>query len=86
MQPAFVTSDQDLATRNAVCYALNGCSLKDLRLRLHTAMLEAAHVLMEHDLLGKPLDVNNPPDFPLPYPGFELASGQLRAAVAPSGR
>jgi hypothetical protein len=41
---------------------------------------------MEHDLLGKPLDVNNPPDFPLPYPGFELASGQLRAAVAPSGR
>jgi hypothetical protein len=45
-------------------------------------MLEGARVLMEHDLLGKPLDPNNPPDFPLPFPGFELASGALRAVAA----
>jgi hypothetical protein len=86
LQPAFITSDQDLATRNAVCYALNGCSLVALRERLHRGMLEGACVLMEHDLLGKPLDVNNPPEFPLPYPGFELAPGELRycACVAPA--
>ena len=74
-------SDQDEATRDPLCFALNGMSLKQLHARLHTAMLDVARVLDHRGLLGKPLDAHNPPPFALPIPGFELEVGTAGAFV-----
>ena len=73
--PPHCTGDQDDATLNAPCRVWNGMSFQQTLQELKKRLGALADTLYENDLLGVPLDEENPPPIGLPIPGFQLNEG-----------
>ena len=70
--------DQDDGGRNSISLVFNGCTHAEHTAHMIRKLESLTDLLAQHNLLGVPLDPDNPPPVALPLLGFGLGAGARR--------